>query len=457
MKRIFALFLALTVILCSVALFACDKKDDVTCKSHRDANDDGKCDSCSASFTDGDETKACDSHKDADDDKKCDSCGADFDDGEEVVIPANKEYTFLIKLDNGDAIPGATFTLSANGSEITLTSGEDGKAKASLKAGVYAISYDFDTLPAGCFPDAFEVEITEYVTDVTLAVIDNNPDGSAQKPFFISEDVTSVSIEANSELYFNYRGAISRHVEIKNENISITYNGNTYTAVNGVVTVVLEPEMGQVTSFSIKNNSSEKIETLMELVSPLGSMDNPIVLEESSVSVTVPAGEAIHYLWTADKDGVLLVSSQSVYNNIALTNTATNAVSALTAGSAGEYIAVSSGDAIRISVASTDDKNQVTVDIALRCYTATEADPVPVIKETVDYSAREGASLVFTAEVGKTLTIYDENVSVTVGGTTYTPDANGTLTLTLEGEGETVAFTVTNTQDSTNGITIEIK
>ena len=51
------------------------------CTEHRDANDDGKCDTCEVDYRDGDE---CD-HKDANDDLKCDACGKDYDDGKEIA------------------------------------------------------------------------------------------------------------------------------------------------------------------------------------------------------------------------------------------------------------------------------------------------------------------------------------------------------------------------------------
>ena len=80
MKKL-GLFL-LVFCLMAAMLTACggDAGDDV-CTSHRDANDDGKCDTCDVDFRDGDEC----SHKDANDDLKCDACGKDYDDGKEIA------------------------------------------------------------------------------------------------------------------------------------------------------------------------------------------------------------------------------------------------------------------------------------------------------------------------------------------------------------------------------------
>ena len=90
MKRIFGMIAACVLTLaCLFAFVSCG--DDCT---HRDANDDGKCDACGDEFFDGvdkndttdDNTDSC-THRDATDDGKCDKCGADFNDGDEVKAP----------------------------------------------------------------------------------------------------------------------------------------------------------------------------------------------------------------------------------------------------------------------------------------------------------------------------------------------------------------------------------
>jgi hypothetical protein len=230
-----------------------------------------------------------------------------------------------------------------------------------------------------------------------------------------------------------------------------------YTAANGAVTVMLEPTIGEVTRFSVKNVTGDALATEIQLVAPMGTMENPIVLLESETLMTLSAGEVLYYLWTVDKSGVLLVTSECEYNNISMTNTNTYAVSAMTAGSAGEYITVNAGDEILICVASTREDIGPTVDMKLSCFTATEADPVPVVKSTLDLSFAAGASLTFTAETGKTLSITDDGVSVTVGDTVLTPDGSGKITLPLAGDGEMTVFTVTNTKDSANGITVNVE
>ncbi len=80
MKKIFGALLVLALTFaCFFTFVSCGK-----C-THRDADDDGKCDKCEESFTDGNEPSGECTHRDADDDGKCDACGKDFTDGAETV------------------------------------------------------------------------------------------------------------------------------------------------------------------------------------------------------------------------------------------------------------------------------------------------------------------------------------------------------------------------------------
>ena len=456
MKKFITLFLVLALVICSVSLFSCGETPEAGSEcTHKDADDNGKCDICDADFEDGVD-KVC-SHRDVDDNGKCDSCGVDFEDGSEFDTPATADVTFTLQLDNGEILSGVSFVISADSKEYALSSDDNGKATASLPVGSYSFTYDYETLPSGCMPDTFSLTVTEDMTEVTLVIIDNNPNGTQAKPFFVSEDTTEISIDANAEIYFNYRGAATKYLTIANENISVTYKGTEYTAVDGVVTVIIEATIGESTVFSVKNLSGEAIDTTMSLLSPLGSMDNPIIVDENSFTASISGGAAINYLWTADKDGVLLVTSENSLNNISLTNTVTNAVSSMTAGSKGEYIAVSAGDTVRITVSCTDEDATADIDVTVNCYDASAENPIPVIKDSVDFSVLAGAALTFVAETGKTVKIEDEGVTVTVGDTVYTADDNGIITVTLAGDGESVAFTVTNTLESANGITITVE
>lgn len=91
--KVFALLITLAVLL--ICFAGCDAvenlisgNNDKSDCSHRDADDDGKCDKCKNDFTDGKEVNNdlnC-THIDADDNGKCDKCGKNFSDGSDAAV-----------------------------------------------------------------------------------------------------------------------------------------------------------------------------------------------------------------------------------------------------------------------------------------------------------------------------------------------------------------------------------
>lgn len=286
---------------------------------------------------------------------------------QEEAPKVEKQCTFSVKLDNGEILAGVKLTLKSGSTEYALESGADGTVSAKLALGKYSISYDYDTLPSGCAPDTISVEVTADTAEILLAVIDNNPNGTAAKPFFIMEDVTPLEIEAGSEVYYIYRGAAMRYLTVECDGVVITYKGETYTAENGKVVVEIAPQMGEMTRFSIKNTTDAKIETDVCMVAPKGSMENPIAMEGSSAQASVPAEGAVYYKYVADKNGVLVVSSENEKNDIRLSNLNTSVVTSNTEGASSTSIAVSEGDEILIEIGSTDDTNAVVIEFAVNC------------------------------------------------------------------------------------------
>ena len=107
MKKIFGALLVLALTLaCLFAFVSCGGK----C-THRDADDDGKCDKCEESFTDGNEPSGECTHRDADDDGKCDACGEDFTNGAETVYVVKDgvtSYKIVYAADESVSRPAAS-------------------------------------------------------------------------------------------------------------------------------------------------------------------------------------------------------------------------------------------------------------------------------------------------------------------------------------------------------------
>ena len=395
-------------------------------------------------------------HRDADDDYLCDECGEHFDDGDESTGPETTaiEVTMKLQLENGSALPGINFTLTRGDNTYELISGADGSATISLEAGLYTV--DYESLPENCLPDVFFIKVEEGSDSFILTVIDNTPDGSAANPFPISKNETEITLEPGQEIFYSFHAANTRYVSVGHPSVVLSYGGESFAAVDGVVSFVITPDSIGVSTviFSVKNDSAASITVILEVTAPLGSMDNPIALDGNSATVSVTPQDLIYYSWTADKDGILLLTSPTHRNSISLT------VPSETTGSACVYLPVRAGNSITFGISAMapgDDElkedsslgtKAIDVELLLTVYAGTSAEPVPVLKDEIDVSLSIGESIVFTAEAGKLLTVNDESaISVTHGDTTITNE-NGAIEIELTDS----VFILTNSSDHLNGI-----
>ena len=401
----------------------------------------------------------CSPHVDADDDYLCDKCGENFDDGDEapvVVAPTEYDVTFVVKLDNGDPISGIKFTLVRGAKSFNLVTDSSGIASQSLEAGPYAIEYDYETLPEYCTPDTFGFKVEEGTSRVELIIVNNTPDGSASKPFPIQDNDTEINIGAGEEVYYVYRGATTKKLTITEEGLSVIYDGNTYNAEGGILTLDFYPEIGKETIFAVKNNTESAITTTMSLIAPLGSNENPITLTENSATVAVSEEEIVYYKWVSDMDGVLVLTSGCENNNISLTKVIENDILIVsqTAGNEAAYITIKTGDEVVIGVSAINSAERIDVDFSIRAYAGTESEPVPVLMDEIYISLSPDQSVVLIGETGKTLRINDESlVSVWHDTISQTNEAGNEITVNLLNP----IFILTNHSEFVNGITISFE
>ncbi len=398
----------------------------------------------------------CKSHVDANDDFKCDLCGKKYDDGDEIAPIETIDLTITVKDSDGNLMPGVKFDVIGVANTYSLTATQDGTVKQTLEVGNYNVSYDYDTIPAGFMPDTSVLRVSKGDENITITVIDNNPNGSAERPYFISENVTALSLAAGEALYYRCHAAASRHLEINCEGVEVTYNGTTYSAEDGKISVFIEGSIDEPIFFSVKNVTEATIDTAIEMVFPLGSRDNPIELTDSANTVNMPAEMGLHYKWTATADGVLVLSTATANCNIGITKVLANdvSISASTAGTGYAYLVVSKGEEIALSISNESDEEQDIV-FELTTYAGTEADPVPVLIEGIDLSLLPTSSVTFTATAGKALTILGEDkITVTYGGATENSADLGFIYIEFDADG---SFTVTNTDTYINGITMTVE
>ena len=299
----------------------------------------------------------CKAHVDKDDDYKCDNCGEDYDDGDEAPSTPCATVKFTLRLDTGESIPGVTFTLTRSDEKVyELTTGADGTVTILIEVGAYYL--DCSNLPENCILETPGVKIKEDTTSAELVAINNTPDGSQKKPFFISENENQVLLAPGQEIFYICHASSVRYIKVYNEQITITYDGDTYEAQDGCVEVLLKAVSGGHAEFSLKNNSNDEILTTFYVEAPLGSRDNPIEISGNSLDVYLSTDSVIYYSWTAERDGVLVVERPVQGVDISLTkNLEGNVpVQSDTSENGVASMVVSAGDVIKIEISVNSEK-----------------------------------------------------------------------------------------------------
>lgn len=306
-------------------------------------------------------------HVDADDDYLCDNCGEHYDDGDEQELgPQTLSVSFSVKFENGTAASGVKFTLTRGDKTFNLTSGNDGSAKVDLEAGAYYVDVNYDTLPEYCSTDIFAIKVEEGKTQFNITIIDNTPDGSAEKPFFISENETELTLAAGSETYYRIHVSTVRYLTVANPDVVINFGDLVSEVVDGVSTLVVTASDNEISDcvFSLKNNSTDSLTVILGVKAPLGTYENPIEVSESGAATTVNCDTTVYYKWIATSDGVLTITANSDRNSIYIRRVLENDVpmDQYTNGQLVTSLEVAEGDVITIGVsaleANADHENQ---------------------------------------------------------------------------------------------------
>ena len=298
-------------------------------------------------------------HADKDDDYLCDLCGEHFDDGDEIPDqPAvtTKDVTFLLKLDDGTVLSGVKFAIVRGETRIDLVSDANGKATATLEKYAYSIEYDSDTLPEYCMADTFGIKVDESTSEITLAVIDNTPNGTMAKPFPVLESEISVTIGAGQELIYVYRGSSMKILSLDNADVIVAFGDEERNATVENPIYVAPTDIGKATYFTLKNPTNAEISCTLSFDAPLGSSENPIEVDESGATVRANSESIKYYSYTVTKDGVITLTCENERNNITLTRILENDVPEVvqTNGLSSISMEVVAGDVITIAVSALE-------------------------------------------------------------------------------------------------------
>ena len=418
----------------------------------------------------GDDKPACTAHTDADDNLLCDNCGVSFDDGAEAVIPdvTGKEVTFIVELKDGGTLSGVKFTLARGEKSFDLVSGADGSVKQTLDIGAYSVSCDYSTLPENHSVETLGFKITETTDTVKIIVVDDTPDGTEDKPFWLLDESADYTFEAGQTLHFTIRGNGEKILTVFSSDVIVTYSDkdsdnvlDTYLPEDGKVVVSIDQKS---TNFSVTNTSASSATITLLIEIPLGSMGNPIVLETNSGNAAVSSATTLHYKWIADKNGVLVATTTTANANISVTRYIPKIVDnngveeeilipvvLLIDSETTAYVQVNEGDEIMI-VVSTENKEELLCDFALAIYAGTDSEYVPVIGQNLMVYIDGDSNFVFKGAAGKTLSVSDDKyVSITYDGITYTNENGNEISFTLSNE----FFSIGGKNDEANSFVIK--
>ena len=119
----------------------------------------------------------------------------------------------------------------------------------------------------------------------------------------------TVEIAAGQSVYYKIKGASNRIFTIQSPNAYVIYNGVTYSAKNGVLIFFVESDLlaSDQILFEIGNSGLQKESFTIQFKSPVGSRDNPEVLnkvgENISKKIEAENDQGYSYSYVANKDG----------------------------------------------------------------------------------------------------------------------------------------------------------
>ena len=443
-NRIWAALLCLLMIGAMLSLVACSEEvPQPSCTAHTDANEDGKCDTCSAEV----ELDVCDDHIDTDGDNLCEICGA--------VCVDPIAVTITLKDENGGAMKDISLTLVFDGEEVlNTTTDAEGCVKAELLPGKYTVW--FEGLADGWYVEGnmSEVEFSSDVLSHDFTAIDNNPDGSEEKPYYVGDEIVELSMAPGETYHCFARGTSTRYLIVESSAAKVVYEGNEYLPENGVIRVLVKgaEDTNSTMPFTVTNTGSASCDITVRFESLPGTQDNPYKAElGQTLAANVPAEGAIYYSFTAQSSGYLVLMSTTPNNNIMMYNTTTYMVTSYTDGGTCLYLPVNVGDSVSITVSSKGTAEVNTVEFSLHLHGDTENEPLPVYgSASIRIAGSASLSLIWMGEE-KTVSIdVSAGLTVTVNGT-QVETAGGSCIFTAK-QGD--AITITNTAQERSDVVL---
>ncbi len=375
MSKVWAVLLCCLMVCAMVVLAAC--KNEVPqqpCATHTDADEDGKCDVCGAEVP----VDVCEDHIDTDGDNHCEICG------EICVDPINMVIT--LKDEKGNPMAGISLTLLFEGESALVAKTDDaGCVNAELLPGLYTVW--FEGLEEGWYVEGnmAEVEFSAEAPMREFKAVDNNPDGSEEKPYYVGDERVTLTASAGVTYHCFARGTSTRYLVVEGATTKVVYEGEEYLPEDGVIRVLVKgaADTNSTIPFTVTNTGTSECTFTVCFESLPGTQGNPYRAEaDKTLTAEVPAEGAVYYTYTATASGYLVLTCTTPDNNIMMYNTTTYVVTSYTDGGACLYLPVNAGDEVSITVSSKGAATVNAVEFSLALHSGAENDALPVYGST---------------------------------------------------------------------------
>lgn len=318
----------------------------------------------------------------------------------------------------------------------------------------------------------FKLEVTETIP---ASEPDEPVEGSQELPyteFYMGEPITSAEIPAASNVYYDIYGVGDMILTIEDADAYVIYAGETYNAVDGVVTVQLGSAMGRMpVSMQIGNNGEAAESYTLNFEYPLGSYMNPEILDELgwlTTSLAEGDQDGYYYQYTVPADGSasfqIFSATEGTECDIVVTNQNSSAQRSLSAdGAADEYgttvlnMDVAAGDVLLIQMISVPDasyNNPASELETVNSFTAvpgSEQNPIWLQEMENTVTIPAGSTVYYQGYFsGTTMEISsDAAFSASYNGSTLTPTEGKVSTpVSSPNPRMPVVFSVTNSSDA---------
>lgn len=249
---------------------------------------------------------------------------------------------------------------------------------------------------------------------------------------------TTVKIPAGEGIFYTLKTP-GHFLRISHKDVWVIYGEKTYKPVDGLLEIPLPADGSKPMAMQFVNKGAEEQAFSVSILDAKGTASNPNpITSVKDMSVTLSKGntDGIHYVWTADSDGLLRVGVASakpktVSVDVALTVNGTTVKLTDNAGDVVE-IAVSKGDQVAIAVTAADGK---AVEAVISGYV------IPMVQLSVTKCPSSEASVSVPAQGtviyqisganGNVMRIKHSSVAVIYNGTVYEPDDNNFVKLIL--------------------------